>query len=100
MNSMIQMAQVVGYIAIAMVALAAFAYLARSDAPRKLLFGSGRRFLFVWASLTIATVAMFTGIARFAEWSTFTTWLGGVYIAANVGEKWAEKVKNGNGTKP
>jgi len=68
---------------------------------KPLLFDSGRRFLFVWVALAIAAVALFIKFATFAEWASFAQWLGGIYIVANVGEKFAEG-QNGkaNGTPP
>jgi len=65
-----------------------------NNSMKTTFFGAGRRFLFVWISLAISSVSLFTRLATFSEWASFITWLGGLYIVANVGERVADSVKN------
>ena len=88
---------VLSYIGLALLAVGLGAKLLAREDVKRLFFGSGRRFTFVWSALAIATVALFTNLAKFAEWASFVNWLGGAYILANVGEKFAEKI---NGKPP
>jgi hypothetical protein len=41
----------------------------------------------------IATVSLFLEIATFAEWSSFSQWVFGLYAAGNIGEHFTDKIK-------